>query len=118
MNRLRITVALFGTYVAACSAHAGSYEKSVGSGGDADGGNELVCPVSDSGIFEETPTGACEGSGSCAIEVYNSCRPGLAFVPSTRPVFDCDCVSNRWRCVVASGGLGVVPCGDSGAPDR
>jgi len=121
--RLLGSLVLLGT-AAACSHAAGSHDASAAGSHDAsaagdggDGGPEIVCPVSDSGRFEETPTGACTGAGSCAIELDNSCRPGLAAVPATPPVFECRCVANQWECVVMSGGLGLITCGDAGGPD-
>ena len=127
--RLVCTLILLGT-AAACSHASGSRDaraagegdagaagsRDAGAAGEGDAGPEIVCPVSDSGIFEETPTGACVGAGACAIELDNSCRPGLSFVAATPPVFECQCVSNQWACVVKSGGLGLVPCGDAGFP--
>jgi hypothetical protein len=120
--RLLCSMILVGT-VATCSCHSGSRHESAaygdgGDGGDGDGGPEISCPVSDSGRFEETPTGACVGAGSCAIELDNSCRPGISVVPSTAPVFECQCVSNQWQCVVKSGGLGIITCSDAGAPNQ
>jgi hypothetical protein len=99
---------------AACGGDSGSHEANVASAGGA--GTELTCPVSDSGRFEATPTGACMGTGSCAIELDNSCRPGVTVVPSTPPVYECHCASNQWQCVVKSGGLGLITCGDAGGP--
>jgi len=126
--RLLCAMILLAT-AAACGGHASSSRDanvagggSGGEGGDAGGagagGAELTCPVSDSGRFEATPTGACEGTGSCAIELDNSCRPGVSIVPATAAVFECDCVSNQWRCVVKSGGLGLISCGDAGGPGQ
>jgi hypothetical protein len=89
-----------------------------GGAADADAGSEIVCPISDSGRFVDLPSGACAGVGSCAIELDNSCRPGLTAVPALPPVFECQCVSTQWQCVVTGGGMGLVPCGDSGAPER
>lgn len=118
--RLLCTMVLVGT-VAACSSHTDSRPVSAASGGDggdggSDGGPEISCPISDSGRFEETPKGACVGVGSCAIELDNSCRPGVSVVPSTAPVFECQCISNQWQCVVKSGGFGISSCDDAGAP--
>jgi len=105
--------------VVACGvdSHSGD-ANAAGAGDGGDGGIELTCPVSDSGRFEETPTGSCEGAGSCAIELDNSCRPGVSAVPSTAPVFECQCVLNQWQCVVRSGGLGLISCGDAGGANQ
>jgi hypothetical protein len=109
---LRVVISLAG--VAACSSKGESHDTSAAGGGD--GGPQIVCPVSESGTFEDTPTGACTGVGSCAFQIDPVCRPGLNFIPSTAPVFECACVSNQWQCTVVSGGAGLVPCGDAGAP--
>jgi hypothetical protein len=85
---------------------------------DADAGPEIVCPISDSGVFADLPSGTCTGVGSCAIELDNSCRPGVAFHSSLPPMFDCQCVLNQWQCAVTSGGMGLLPCPDAGSPDR
>ena len=118
-THLLCSMILVGT-VAGCSSHAGSRNGGAayggGDGGDSD--SEVTCPVSDSGRFEETPTGACVGAGSCAVELDNSCRPGVSVVPSTAPVYECQCVSNQWLCVVKSGGLGLISCGDAGGPGQ
>ena len=81
---------------------------------DGDGGQEIECPVSDSGIFEDLPSGACLGAGSCAVELDNSCRPGVSVVPTTRTVFECRCISDQWDCIPKSGGLGLRSCDDAG----
>lgn len=83
-------------------------------GTDAGGEAQVVCPISESGTFVDLPSGTCSGVGSCAIELDNTCRPGLAFVPSVPSVFDCQCASGQWQCHVVSGGLGLRPCGDAG----
>ena len=111
--RLLSTVTLLCSAMA-CSTHSDS-------GAAHDGGEaepHLSCPVSDSGHFEETPTGACMGVGSCAIELDNSCQPGVSVVPSTPPVYECRCLSNQWQCTVKSGGFGIVTCGDAGGADQ
>ena len=84
---------------------------------DADAGPELVCPTSDSGIFSDLPAGACVGTGSCAIELDNICRPGIPVRASMPQMFDCQCVSNQWQCVVTGGGMGLLPCPDAGLSD-
>lgn len=100
----------------ACSHGSGSREADgVRDGGDS--GSPITCPVTDSGRFEATPAGACMGVGSCPIELDNSCRPGVSNVPTTPPVYECQCVANQWQCVVRSGGLGIISCdvgGDAG----
>jgi hypothetical protein len=83
----------------------------------SDAGPELACPVSDSGTFLEVPSGACMGLGSCAIELDNTCRPGVTEVAGHPTVYDCQCVSNQWQCQITSGSLGLSPCPDAGAPD-
>ena len=83
-------------------------------GGDGGGDDEIVCPVSDTGKFENPPSGPCTGVGSCAIELDNSCHPGVNAVPSTPAVYECQCVSTQWQCAVKSGGLGLTLCGDAG----
>src|SRR6478736_7930948 len=85
-----------------------------GSVADQDGEADIVCPLSESGRFYETPSGTCEGTVSCAIELDNTCRPGVAFVPTTPSVFLCWCAEGSWQCEVKSGGLGLTPCGDAG----
>lgn len=116
-NKLRHALILIGS-VAACSSHTSSHNTS-GAGGRGDGGDgggdEIVCPVSDTGRFETPPSGACTGVGSCAIELDNSCRPGVKVVPTTPAVYECQCISAQWQCAVTSGGLGLTPCGDAGA---
>ena len=99
--------------VEACSSKGELHDTSAAGGGD--GGPQIVCPVSDSGIFEDTPIGACTGVGSCAFQIDAVCRPGLTAIPSTPPVFECSCVSNQWQCAVVSGGGGLMLCGDAGA---
>ena len=94
----------------------GSPHTGTGGSGGGDGGPQIVCPVSDSGTFEDTPTGACTGVGSCAFQIDAVCRPGVTAIPSTPPVFECSCVSNQWQCAVVSGGLGLTLCGDAGVP--
>ena len=101
----------------ACGHGSGAREANAARDGGVDG-SPITCPVSDSGRFEATPAGACAGVGSCAVELDNSCRPGVSVVPSTPPVFECQCVSNQWQCVVKSGGLGITTCGEAGGTDR
>jgi hypothetical protein len=113
----RLLWSIFFVGSVACSSHTGSRKVSAGDAGDGESGDELVCPVSASGKFQETPTGACVGAGSCAIELDNSCRPGINAVPSTPAVYECQCIATQWQCVVASGGLGLIPCSDAGVPD-
>lgn len=116
---IRLSFALLSlTGVAACSSSKNnnkveSHDASADSG--VDGGAEIVCPVSDSGTFEDTPTGVCTGVGSCAFEINAVCRPGLTAIPSSPPVFECSCVGNQWQCTAVSGGAGLMLCGDAGA---
>jgi len=84
---------------------------------DADAGPEIACPISDSGIFADLPSGTCTGVGSCAIELDNSCRPGIAFRSTLPRMFDCQCVLNQWQCAVTGGGMGLIPCSDAGLSD-
>jgi hypothetical protein len=119
-SRLRVlTMTIAVDMLVACGSTVGARDGGAADGKatDGDGGSEIVCPVSDSGRFAETPSGACVGTGSCAIELDNVCRPGIVAVPAEAPVFECQCASHQWQCVVTSGGLGVIPCGDAGAPD-
>ncbi|HEY8925581.1 MAG TPA: hypothetical protein VIU64_14440 [Polyangia bacterium] len=94
---------------------AGDGNAADGSAAAADTEPRIVCPASDTGIFLELPSGSCSGVGSCAIQIDNTCRPGLAYVSSTPSVFDCRCESGQWKCEVISGGLGLRPCGDAGS---
>jgi len=78
---------------------------------------DIACPVSETGRFVEAPSGACMGKGACAVELDNSCRPGVAYVPATPTVLSCRCVSQLWVCDVIAGGFGLVPCSDAAAPE-
>jgi len=111
----RLVYEMIALFAAAGCAH---YSDSGAATGGADGGPEISCPVSDSGRFDVTPTGECVGVGSCVIELDNSCRPGVSVVPTTAPVYECQCISNQWQCTVKSGGLGLTTCDDAGAPDK
>src|SRR3954465_7684246 len=95
-------------------ADSGAWDGDGAPEADGDGGAEIEGPVSDSGIFEDLPSGACVGAGSCAVELDNSCRPGVSVVPTTRPVFECRCISDQWDCIPKSGGLGLQSCDDAG----
>ena len=81
-----------------------------------DAGPQLDCPMPESGRSSALPSGACSGAGSCAVELDNSCQPGVAYTSSQAPVFACNCSSGQWQCDLISGGMGLIPCGDAGSP--
>jgi hypothetical protein len=73
----------------------------------------VQCP-SESGVVSELPSGACEGTGSCALEVRGECGPGIRAIPATPTGYVCQCSSATWTCTIVSGGYGLIPCPDAG----
>jgi hypothetical protein len=121
-------VAILAGVVAACGSGSGYRDSGLADGQaldgipnseNADGGYDsaIVCPVSESGFFSETPSGTCEGTGLCAIEVHIECGPGVSFIPVVPNVYSCRCEEHQWQCTIKSGGFGIIPCADASVSD-
>src|SRR5664279_5072304 len=97
----------------ACSTGGASPIQSTSRDAGGDAASRVRCPT-DSGIVSEPPSGACEGSGSCALEVDAKCGPGVRAVPGSPTVYICECASGTWSCKIVGGSFNIVTCGDSG----
>lgn len=116
----RAALVLFIGSIAECACNSESSSPGQtskdGQGGAAgkDASTLAMCP-GDAGKVTELPSGSCDGSGGCVVELDQRCGPGIKVIPSTPPVFNCQCVSGMWSCETIAGGFGLTTCDDAGA---